>query len=297
MYAVYSYKSTATTAQVLRDIIMLLTGTTNLNSLSASCDVATSSVDNTFTTGNNFDHDSSISAALTQSLRMSVWDNTSVYFYVQFVVTTTSLGIGIHDSWNAGTHVVVAPGAQHTSLMNINTIGTTAGVLYIWSDGKSLMVTSGTSAYALSVTQFTRDDLWRTNAGGYKPVACNGSIVNNAPGGAWASTTGFTLKSLNSSGVAVNAGTAGSNVNAWLVDSPPSAPTGYLSSTLTSIAFLQPLRGGTGAGHGWGGSITEISPIYYLNSGSIPAYTDEVVFGAEKYKVMGSGTKYCVRIQ
>ena len=36
MYAKYSYKATATTVQVLRDIILLLTGTTNTALLSAS---------------------------------------------------------------------------------------------------------------------------------------------------------------------------------------------------------------------------------------------------------------------
>lgn len=315
MHAVYSYKTTATTAQVLRDIILLLTGTTNLASLSASCDQATSAVNSTFGVGNNNDYDAGASANAQQCWRMSAWDVSTDYFYPALQITTTTLVIGGYTSWNTGTHAG-AGGFTGTGSGSVTLalIGTTAGKIYIWTDGKGAVITSSASTYCVAVLPITREDAWRTSAGGYLPVvfspATNLTVLSQ-PTAAFSATMAWTFKSVTPAltPAVTTAGSNYSNVTSMVADVPNGVcplggimQSGLLNSSLVLEPTIFPIRAGGlayfGNGYGvpYGGSVTTISPIYFYAGASVPTKDDDIIFGAEVYKSMGSGTNVCVRV-
>lgn len=312
MYAKYTYKTTATQAQVLRDLILILTGTTSTGSLSASCDTANSSIDTTFcTTGNNNDHDSGASANTTQGFRMSVHDDTGTYFYVALTSTATTLQIGMWDAWNSGTHVGTSPGAASTSTMTVPSIGTTGGTIHLWSDGKAVFLqTQGSqTTFPLSVVQITRDDAWRTIANGCKPAVCAGAITSSvAPTGTWVATSPFTLKNINNTPAFVTAPTAYSNTQGPVQDVPAAITLnatyqGRLNTALVAQNVLTPVRAGSSILYAWGygGSVTQLSEVYFVSGPSVPTIGDEITYNSETYVVLQNALsswancKICVR--
>ena len=308
MYAKYAYKSTATQAQVLRDLILILTGTTNTGSLSASCDTANTSIDTTLgTTGNNNDNDSGASANTTQGFRMSVHDNATEYFYVALTIAAATLQIGLWDAWNGTSHVGVAPGALNTASLTIPTIGTTGGTLHVWSDGKGVLIQStlNNQYQPLGVVQFTRDDAWRTIANGCKPVVCFGVNTLGGGGTTWSASVAFTLKSINATPAFVSAGTAYANAMGPVPDIPSTSGSngsymGRLDSSLVSKNSLLPARaGGNGSAVGtwiYGGAVSSLSPLYFHTGNSAAVIGDDITYGAETYRVFsygGASTNYC----
>lgn len=318
MYARYAYKATATQAQVLRDLVKILTGTTDLAQLSASCDTANTSIDTAFCgTGNNFDVDPAAATATTQAFRMSVHDDPSTYIYATLALTTVTklyLRLGITAGWNSSTHAAIAPSHMGTNLVDVTGLGTTAGAIFLWSDGKAVVVgasavaSTGLAAGVAAIFQFTREDAWRTTANGCHPVcALGGGAWAVSGNGAYASSAPACLKQA-VSGAFTSVGSNNSNC-CVLPDVPNGTDTSFgsgmsttyspaytYSADLTAIPTLWGIRAGGlpmyQGGGPLGGSVSEISPIYFLGHPTSPNPDDLVQYQGESYRVL-SGKLVC----
>lgn len=174
MYAVYNYKAGSTQAQVLADLIAILTGTTNVASLSASCVQGNTSILATEAAGwSVFD---AAAGANQQVLRALNQDGTT-YKYLSITATsTTAFTFAMYESWNASTHVGTnLAGASTTNTWD----ATNGGYFYFYATSKNIIwmpwtVGGGYLDCKGSVMEFSRD----TVPAGY-PCA----VIITAPSG------------------------------------------------------------------------------------------------------------------
>lgn len=168
MYARYDYNAAATLAQVVSDISLLLTGTTNKASLSASCNQTNTVIISTVAAGwSVFD---AAAATNAQVLRALNGDGTT-YKYMFFQLTATTLDVRCYESWNATTHTGtnLAAGYGTSSAFSTASGGTVflfASVQYVHFLGW----TGGTFGQTFSVMERTRASAWDTPANGVIPV-------------------------------------------------------------------------------------------------------------------------------
>lgn len=103
MYAVYCYKNNAVIAQVLSDIMSILTGTTDKTTLSASCVQINTGITSVEPAGWEM-HDASAGANLSiiKSLNQ---DGETYNYYGLKIASGTSLEQYGYEAWNAGTKV------------------------------------------------------------------------------------------------------------------------------------------------------------------------------------------------
>lgn len=102
MYFKYHFNANITAAQLAADLVAIITGTTNPNSLGAGCNKEFSElVANTKATNWTMFDNNSPNAPVVKSLNA---DGTS-YKYVKIDVTITEVNLIGYESWNAATHV------------------------------------------------------------------------------------------------------------------------------------------------------------------------------------------------
>lgn len=136
MHAVYKTTNTWTMAQAVADISMLCSGTTDINSLSASCDkTQTSIVANTVPADWTL-YDATPTTISGQSIynmqvlsRQGSRDNLTKYLGVYQYSTNSYLGLIPMTSWNNTTHTGTDVYGGYTTRTLTNTVPTT---FYIW---------------------------------------------------------------------------------------------------------------------------------------------------------------------
>ena len=101
MYANYAYLNTATMDQIMDDLVLLLTGTTVIANLSASCDDANTEILTTYSTApyTLFDDVS----ATEQIIRVEMSDDSGRFKYIGVTHDTDQVAFSIMESWDAGT--------------------------------------------------------------------------------------------------------------------------------------------------------------------------------------------------
>ncbi|MBF0186006.1 MAG: hypothetical protein HQM06_16675 [Magnetococcales bacterium] len=177
MYAKYVYSAGSSQAQVLADVVAILTGTTDVATLSASCNKALSSITATVAAGWAV-HD--VSAAINaQALRAANADSSSYKYVVIDTNTAGAIFAKVYESWDAGTHVGsnlaynsdVASYAQRLDLSN-------GGTLYILASARFLLLASSIAAGWGSPSnggpsgcfERSRACLWDTPSFGFPPA-------------------------------------------------------------------------------------------------------------------------------
>lgn len=140
MYAVYAYKTAAVISEVMSDLMLLLTGTTDVNALGASCVKASSSILATEAAG--WAVYDAAAGTNSQCVRALNQDGATYKYATVTIPSALILRVDGMESWNAGTHV----GTNVVTGLN-GTISTTAGgVLYIYCTPKNLLIFPWTSA-------------------------------------------------------------------------------------------------------------------------------------------------------
>jgi hypothetical protein len=156
MYAVYNYKAGSTQAQVLSDIISILTGTTNVASLSASCVQSNTSITSTVAAGWSV-WDASAGTNW-QMLRTLAQDGvTYKYWGIQLNGISTFLCF-IAETWNASTHA----GTNACTTGSGSWDATNGGYFYIYATAKNIIMISWTTTgsfrgFTGSTIETTRD--------------------------------------------------------------------------------------------------------------------------------------------
>jgi len=182
MFARYNYSAGATVANIKNDIVAILTGTTDKNTLSASCDKTNTYIYNTYTNAEWILHDA---AAGTNQvvLKGARFDDPTRYEYamLDFNTVASKFGVKLYETWNetthTGTNVSYAFGSstgQTTYYQRINT--TSGGSVIIYANkGRCILFQGNTSTgYGddsnkawVGCMQRSRLSPWDTVAAGY----------------------------------------------------------------------------------------------------------------------------------
>lgn len=137
MFAQYAYKSGATAANILADLVAIYTGQTNVASLSSDCDQPNSSILTTYAVAGWTVHDAS-AGTNKQCLKAVCNHDATIYKYL--TIDTNTAGyviIGLHQTWDAGTHTgTVSQVPANTAQMRWQSAGT--GTLYLFASARYL---------------------------------------------------------------------------------------------------------------------------------------------------------------
>lgn len=146
MFSKYVYVVGATQANVMEDLVAILTGTADKQLLSASCDKTNTSIDATTPAGWAM-HDS-VAGTNAKCLKAPLADNANAFKYV--VVDTNTLVSGIvtvltkvYETWNAGSHTGtnIAFNSDVTAY-NQRVSNTATGAIYIIATPRFLLLAS-----------------------------------------------------------------------------------------------------------------------------------------------------------
>jgi len=293
MYAFYTYNATSTAAQVCSDITAMLTGTTDVNLLSASCTKATSSIYAATASGWEL-HDANGGAAA-QCVRAPLSDEPGTYKYVGITVAATAITISLWNGWNAAAHAGVAPGANGGGYtIPAMTLG---GALQIASTANGFILCSTVSSLPpVIVSEFTRDDAWRTTANGCLPVvAVSGSTswgasavayaVSPFAATAYAATNPFTTKGLS----AASTFASGAAAACMMAIGPPYGPGGFYTldaagAAANGIVSIRATNSVASGVYASGGDMSSKFPLYEVNFTT--ANNDSLMHGEIEYRTI-----------
>lgn len=188
MFASYKYNAGATPANILSDLVALLTGETNTANLSASCDKANSSIFAAYDAAGWTLHDS---AAATNRVVLSApcVDGSTTKYVGLDTNTANTLKIGGAETWNAvahtGTNIIgtadTTDCAFFTGLNSSYYDTSIGGYLYIHSTVRGLIIvgkTSGAVGGACRAIEFTRSGTLMALGLGYPCWAVSGLHSN-----------------------------------------------------------------------------------------------------------------------
>jgi hypothetical protein len=200
MYARYNYNTSATAAQILADIVLILTGTTSLASLSVGCDQVNSFILTGYNLAGWTLHDQV--SATKVILKAPSIDLPGVYIYQELNTATTANQIttNLYEGWNAATHVGtnLTNGTATTTMGARFTAGTAASIVLAASANYSMLQSNtaagiGGGTGFTCIAQHTRLSPWDTVANAYpnsvyfKSVVSSGNVgvprIKNPAGG------------------------------------------------------------------------------------------------------------------
>lgn len=180
MYAKLQISGTATAAQVVTDIVAVLTGTTDVNELSAQIVKANSQIISTDPAGWTLVGDY---LATGKVLSAPVADNASQYKYVAIFTSGSSVAYQLGEGYNAGGKTLTTATVSHGLISNYasNAVtfphGQTTFDLYITASARHIgfhtLVNSGGNYYPGDlggVFECTRKDIWNTSSSGFLPA-------------------------------------------------------------------------------------------------------------------------------
>lgn len=180
MYAKLQISGTATAAQVVTDLVAVLTGTTDVNALSAQIIKANSQIISTDPAGWTVVGDYLTTGKV---LSAPVADNASQYKYVAIFVSGTSVAYQLAEGYNAGGKTLTTATASHGLISNHSNAGVTfphgqtTFDLYITASARHMgfhTLTNASGNYYPGdlggVFECTRKDIWNTSSSGFLPA-------------------------------------------------------------------------------------------------------------------------------
>jgi hypothetical protein len=176
MYAKLVYNAVAGNdpEQVLADITLLLTGTTDIASLGGDIDSGSSEIDVAYHTPAYVLHDDV--SATQKVFKIPVHDDGTSFFYFELFSTGNDIDMKLWEDWTiggsgSGQAYYTSTGFEFVSMDSYSTYGMT---FYFTITAKHCLARSehSTSAveYARGFIQYERRELWDTVANGSKPV-------------------------------------------------------------------------------------------------------------------------------
>jgi hypothetical protein len=287
MFTVYNYAAGATQANVLSDIVKLLTGETNKANLSAACVQANTSILSTVAAGWSV-WDASAGTNI-QCLRAINQDASTYKYYLLQFGSTTAFSAATAESWNAGTHTGtnVTPYAANTW----DSAG--GGYFYIYATSKNIVIlpwtSTGYKGIVGSLFEFTRE---ATPATYPTAVVVSGTGFCN-PSGA---TSGYSPRIKSPLG-------AGDYTSTNYVHMGALAPlpscvqnlnnTGSASyRDSTEAVIISAYRFGAGFYIPWDGSFVRggyllgLSQDVYVTNNNLSSTLDEIVYNSKNYIIV-----------
>ncbi|MBF0340360.1 MAG: hypothetical protein HQL95_05280 [Magnetococcales bacterium] len=182
MNAKYTYLAGATAANILADLVAILTSETNVNNLSASCNKPFTTIESITAAGWTL-HDAA-AGTNAKCLRAPLADDAATFKYV--VIDTNTAGYVItkvYETWNASTHVGTNLAFNSDVVGYQQRVSTTvAGSIYLFATARFMLLASLYSGQWGSITnsgpsgcfERTRQCAWDTVAAGWPPfLFCN----------------------------------------------------------------------------------------------------------------------------
>jgi len=300
MYAQYQYSAGHTAANLLADIGLLLTGTTDKATLSAGVDQANTSIWSTDAAGwSLYDGAAGTNAACYRV----AWHDAAQYCYI--VIDTNTAGYVLmkgYESWNSGTHtgtnliyssdnttvaqrVNLANGGRLDLLINPYIVG-------IFSYQSGVYGNSGASS-PYFIAQRTRITAYDTIAGALPPfVGLNAPMLLNSYGSWYAPRlkNGNTGASL----TAGNAGTYNTSLSAFFSAVGGALPAStILNASAVLVHYLLPIYLSYNS-HGFTAKLHDSCRLF-CTTGSFGFVYDEVTVGASTYRIWTAGAmRYAV---
>ena len=132
MYAIYTYNTSATLANIHDDIFEIFCGETTPSNLSAGCDTANTSILTTYSTSPWVDFDDV--SATERIMRLESSDDSGVYKYVGWHSGgSNELAFALMESWDAGTDTPTNEVVAEFSYQTMGVFIGTGGVVHIYS--------------------------------------------------------------------------------------------------------------------------------------------------------------------
>lgn len=139
MYAVYNYVAGASQANIIADVVKMLTGETNKANLSADCVQANTSITASFASAGWSVYDAS--AGTNYQVLRALNNDGSTYKYVGVKADSSSVWrLAIYESWNSSTHVATNPAENAISGTSMSWNPTAGGYIYIYASARSIVI-------------------------------------------------------------------------------------------------------------------------------------------------------------
>lgn len=140
MYAVLSYLSGSDRANLLSDIVAIITGETNTANLSANCDAANTTISAAIAVAGWSVYDAAASAD-SQVLRAAHHDNASSYKLAEIVLDASlNLDMRAYEDWNSTTHTGTNQSGNSITQYEQRVQSGAAGKLYIWATARFIAI-------------------------------------------------------------------------------------------------------------------------------------------------------------
>lgn len=332
MYAKLQISGTATAAQVVTDIVAVLTGTTDVNALSAQIVKANSQIISMDPAGWTLVGDYLTTGKV---LSAPVADNASQYKYVAIFTSGSSVAYQLGEGYNAGGKTLTTATASHGLISNYasNTVtfphGNTTFDLYITASARHIgfhtLINSAGNYYSGDlggVFESTRKDIWNTSSSGFLPaVQTNSSYGLIAHGSSTASTQLSSTASLNTTRYMADSGATPTIISAgkstmtlpWYSGTPNDGDTNIITltscgmnatgSSMVTNATGSKVHGLIPFGHGRcvhrfiGGEISPVCNIFITTFSFGAAYDTITVSGVtyEIWKMYGTGMALAIK--
>ena len=295
MYSVYKYAAGATKANVLADVIAILTGETDVNNLSASCDKANTSITTSWHAAGWSSYDAA-AGTNAKCIRAAYHDDAASYSYVGVDTNTDGyIFLVLYESWNNGSHLGgniaynsnSATYAQRLNLASGGALYLHAGLYHVFC--KSYQSAAWGSSYnncPILITQRTRLSPADTVANGYPNTVF--SYIGHWGSSAAAASTPRMLKNDGSDVTGSNAGSIehvtyfGSGIEV-AVQTPLDVDKN-LRHLMMPIIFRR-------SGYAWlGGECSSLNEIYFITQGS-GVELDEREANGNVYVLFSFGTQ------
>ena len=298
MYAVYKYLNGATQANVLADLVAILTGTTDVQTLSSSCDKASSLITTALTPAGWAVHDAAVPTANTMVLKAPIADNPSQFKYMWLSTNISGYFENrLYEGWNAtahsGTNMAYNDSSYNSYSQRVNFAFASGGFLYISASNRHMLIhsmSSGSTIGSASVTgpsgcvEYTRWSPWDTVSNGYLPV---GSINS---GGLQLGGNIYLPR------IRTTSGTDSTTMYGYTYALTSTLPNSKISDASGSLIIpLVPIIVSGSGGNGWflGGNISELANIWHgptsygsmLDEFSLGTGTTYVIFSSSSYRI------------
>lgn len=294
MYASYYYSAGSTAANILADVVAILTGETNKANLSASCNQTNTNIDASANVAGWSVYDAS-AGTNAQCLRAAVADNSSQYKHL--VLDFSSAGymkMKVYDTWNNSAHTGTSMASYSDNNNYVPRINLSAGgVLYITASVRHCLVFSyqnsawgsTTGANWAGILERTRRSPWDTVSNALPPFifACGLTYMyeprrlNNL--GAEVSTTGAPVTYQHPLGTTA----------------PPTTTVPIDSNVNLGHAMLPFGVINIGDGH-FGGDITSLTDIW-LTTHNYGSTGDTIVYNGNEYIIWAIAATFRIAIR
>lgn len=275
MYAKYVTTSTSSQAEILSDVVAILTGTITVGSLSASCNQSLTEILTTYNVSGweMYDNDAGTNVKV---LRSACYDTSSQHKYMVVNANTAGfVAFTFCESWNTTTNTGVNFGTSLNQSLRISTTQSTT--IHLFANASMFLgysvygVTAGnTNGYAAFMFEYTRWSPWDTATAGY-PNWISG------PTGYGSMAAIHRYKNQSNVDVTTSGATAG----------PALYGSSYPSKILNAIgqvtAPLVPLITGSPTVGWFGGNITERTGVYGTAALGTNPIGDEIVISGTTY--------------